>query len=176
MKTKASISSALGIIILAALTVPVCMGQKQAQIDTSKTAVIGPFETTQKGAIGLPEATRTAVIAYLKDDGMFPAVLTTEEAKDVEKESTIGIAATLSEFKAGNRATRVLVGLGSGRASATWDFTVTDGATGDVVWQRTIKEKASFWGNTDTSREQRGVLPEKVAKTLVKQLNKVTAK
>ena len=56
-----------------------------AQPDLSKAAIVRPFETTIKGpaSAALPEATRSAVILYLKDSGIFQNVLTPEDRKSV---------------------------------------------------------------------------------------------
>jgi hypothetical protein len=155
----------------------ICVGQRATnQIDLSKSAVILPFESSVKGAPGLPEATRTAVILFMKDEGMFSAVLTPEEAKDKDRTALVDISAKLVDFAPGNEAARLLVGLGSGRAHAGFDFTAKDSATGNVLWQKHIKETASFWSNSASSVAQRAELPEKVAKSLVKELNEAKAK
>jgi hypothetical protein len=69
-------------------------------------------------------------------------------------------------------ATRALIGLGAGRAHAGFNFVVKESATGKVLWQKTIKETASFWSNSASSAAQRSELPEKVAKTFVEELQK----
>jgi hypothetical protein len=112
------------------------------------------------------------VIAYLKEAGLFASVLTPEEAKSKNKASMIKIKAKLVEFGAGNRAKRVFVGLGSGRAHAVFDFTIMNGATGYAIWSQSIKGVASFWSNTSSSASQRMELPEKVAKAFVSSLKK----
>jgi hypothetical protein len=150
-------------------------GQAKGQIDSTKTAVVLPFDSSVKGSVGLPEATRTAVALYLKDSGIFAGVLTSEEAQDKEKNGLVNIGATLSDFAAGNMATRVIVGLGAGRAHAGFDFVIKD-AGGATIWQKHIKETASFWSNSASSASQRLELPEKIAKTLVKELQKVRAR
>ena len=150
--------------------------QIKNKIDTSKSAVILPFETSVKGAVGLPDATRTAVIQFLKDEGLFSALLTPEEAKDKDKAALVEISAKLVDFAAGNMATRAIVGLGAGRAHAGFDFTVKDAATGTILWQGQIKETASFWSNAASSVSQRAELPEKIAKSLLKELKKAKVK
>ena len=146
----------------------------KSKVDFSKAAVILPFESTVTSAAAseLPESTRTAVIAYLKEAGIFSAVLTPEEAKDKDKATLIEINAKLVDFAAGNMAARVMVGMGSGRAHAGYDFTIKDAATGDVVWEQHIKGVASVWSNNSSSSAQRMELPERVAKSLVSILKK----
>ena len=146
------------------------------QIDLSKTAVILPFKASVKGAFSLPDATRTAVIQCLKDEGVFFAVLTPEEAKDKDPSAFVEISATLGDFGPGNKATRMAVGLGSGRAHAGFDFTVRDSVAGTVLWRKHINETASFWSNSESSVAQRAELPEKVAKSLVKEIKKARAR
>ena len=80
------------------------------------------------------------------------------------------------DFAPGNMAARAIVGLGSGRAHAGFEFIVKDAQTGTALWQKTIKETASFWSNSASSAAQRLELPEKIAKTLVKELKKAQAK
>ena len=147
-----------------------------AGIDLKKTAVLLPFESAVKGAPGFPETTRTTIAAFLKDDGVFSQVLMSEQAGEQDKSSLLEIGASLTEFKAGNMATRMLVGVGSGRASATWVFTIKEAHSGKVVFQKTIKEKASFWSNNSSSSSQRQELPEKIAKALIKELRKGQSK
>ena len=145
-------------------------------IDMSKTVVILPFESSNVKAHGLPDATRTAVIQFLKEEGLFAEVLSPEEAAGRPKDMMIEISATLVDFDPGNMATRVIVGLGSGRAHAGFEFAVQDAESGQAIWKATITEKASFWSNSASSAAQRLELPEKIAKTFVKELKKAQAK
>ena len=142
------------------------------QLDLSKGAVVLAFETSisDPAAAGLPDATRTAVISVLKGADMFPAVGTPEQAKD--KKALVEISAKLVDFAGGNVAKRMIIGLGTGRAHAGFDFVVKDAATGKVLWQKTVKETASFWSNSASSSAQRTELPEKVAKSFMEQLKK----
>ena len=88
----------------------------------------------------------------------------------------VEIDATLVDFAPGNMAARAIVGMGNGRAHAGFEFTVKDSATGNAIWQGRIKETASFWSNAASSVSQRAELPEKVAKSLVKELKKSKAR
>lgn len=130
------------------------LGQAQ-KIDTSKSIVILPFESTVKSAPGFSDAARASVIAYLKDAKTFAGVLTPEEAKD--KSGVLELNATLADFSGGNMATRAIVGLGSGRAHAGFDFVLKEGER--TIWQKRIKETASFWSNSASSSSQRQELP-----------------
>lgn len=165
----------ISFVLSAAMLTALCVGQQaNKKIDTSKAVVILPFESSVKGQVGLPEATRAAVIQFLKDEGLFSAVLTPEEAKD--KSALLEIGANLVDFAPGNKATRMVVGLGTGRAHAGFDFTIKDSLTGNTIWQGHIKETASFWSNDASSVAQRAELPEKIAKSLVKKLKQAEAK
>ena len=146
------------------------------EIDMSKMVVVLPFESDNPKAHGLPDATRTAVIQFLKDEGLFAEVLSPEESASRPKDTMIELGANLVDFDPGNMATRVIIGLGSGRAHAGFEFTVKDAETGNAVWMATITEKASFWSNSASSAAQRLELPEKIAKTLVKELKKAQGK
>lgn len=136
-----------------------------AQADPSKTLVIMPFESSAETKPGFLDQSRTSVAAFLKENKLFADVQTADAAKG----DAMTLSAKLVEFKAGNMATRVMVGMGSGRASAAYDFTLRD-AAGKVVWMKTIKEKASVWSNNASSTAQRLELPEKIAGALVKEL------
>jgi hypothetical protein len=171
-----NVRTTIGIIFVAMLAGGACVGQTKNALDLSKTAVILPFESEVKKASGLPDATRTAIIQFLKDESMFAAVLTPDEAKEKDKTTLIEFSAKLIDFASGNMATRIVVGLGAGRAHAGFDFTAKDAATGNVLWEKTIKEKASFWSNSASSVAQRMELPEKIAKTFVKEINKAKAR
>lgn len=141
-------------------------------VDLSMAAVIKPFESSiaNSDAAGLPDITRTAVIQILKSKRMFSALLSPEDAAG--KRTLVEISAELVDFAAGNLATRLVIGLGTGRAHAGFAFTVKDSATGKVLWKKTINETASFWSNSASSSSQRSELPEKVAKTFAEELKK----
>ena len=145
---------------------------KGTTADLSHAAIILPFDSSVNGAeaAGLPDATRTAVIQVLENSRMFSAVVTPEEA--LGRTARTEITATLVDFAPGNVATRIIVGLGTGRAHAGFNFSVKDTATGKVVWKKTVKETASFWSNSASSSAQRQELPEKVAKAFVEELKK----
>lgn len=143
-----------------------------ALADLSRAALVLPFGSSVAGAdaAGLPDATRTAVVHIMKDNRMFTALLNPEEA--VGKKTLVEISAELVDFAPGNIAARIVVGLGTGRAHAGFNFVVKDSATGKVLWKKTIKETASFWSNSASSSAQRLELPEKVAKSFVEELQK----
>jgi hypothetical protein len=157
--------------VISAMVKP-ATGNTSTPADLSRAALILPFESAVKGAdaAGLPDATRTAVIQILKGNRMFSALLSPEEAAG--KKTLVEISAELVDFAPGKLATRVVIGLGTGRAHAGFNFIVKDSATGKVVWQKTIKEAASFWSNSASSSAQRSELPEKVAKSFVEELQK----
>jgi len=164
----------LGTACIALLLAGVCSAQQSKKgVDLSKTAVVLPFESAVQGAPGLPEATRAAVIQTLKESGTFAAVLTPEEAKDKDKATLIEISARLVDFAAGNEAKRLMLGFGSGRAHAGFEFTLKDPVSGETVWQKTIKQTASYAFNFNaftSSSGERAELPKKVAKKLVQEL------
>jgi hypothetical protein len=58
----------------------------------------------------------------------------------------VEISAELVDFAAGNAASRIMIGLGTGRAHG-FAFTVTESATGKILLNKTIKETTSFWSN-----------------------------
>ena len=161
-------------LVLTLLLGAVCLAQHSKKgVDLSKTAVVLPFEGTIKGATGLPEATRASIIQQMKDETVFAAVLTPEEAKDKDKATLVEITGRLVDFAPGNAASRLLVGFGSGRAHAGFEFTVKDSSTGNILWKKTIKQTASFWFNSTTSSAaERAELPDGLAKKLIQELKK----
>jgi hypothetical protein len=142
-------------------------------LDLSRSALILPFGSSvnDPDAAGLPDITRALTIQILKYNRTFSALLTPEEATG--KSTTVEISAELVDFAPGNMAARfALGGLGAGRAHAGFNFTVKECATGKVLWQKTIKETASYFSSSASSSAQRAELPEKIAKTFVEELQK----
>lgn len=170
-------------LIVLGLCVVIAAGSKgraaeprRGALNGSQKLVVLPFESSDKKARGLPEATRTAVIEFFKDEQVFAGVLTPEEAKDADQAGLLELHATLVDFEPGNMATRVIIGLGTGRAHAGFQFTIKEAGSGAVLWEKTIKEKASFWSNSASSVAQRLELPEKIAKKLLNEVSKAKAK
>jgi hypothetical protein len=170
MRLKMSLATIAATALAAASP---CFGQANGTIDLSKTAVIMPFENKVEDSrsAGLPQATQTAVLEALKIEKMFARVMTPEEAGGTQENTRLEISGTLVSFDAGSTAKRLLVGFGSGRAHATFDISIKDTTSGNVVWQRTIKKNASLWTGGSSST-QRLVLPQSFADELIKQLRK----
>jgi uncharacterized protein DUF4410 len=165
--------SRLALLHLASLflLVAICIDANANSVDPSKPVVVKQFTASVKGAAGLPEAVRGAVIQTLKDDGTFKSVLKEEEAKDAP--ANYVLEGQLVDFDPGNAAKRLVIGLGSGRSHATFDFVVKEVSTGQVVWQKQIKQTASFWFNgTTSSAAERAELPDGLAKKLMEELKK----
>jgi uncharacterized protein DUF4410 len=148
-------------------------------LDDYTNVVVERFESSVKGAIGLPDAVRGACVQAIKEDVVFSEVVTTEEDKSKNgenapvKTAVLRLSGHLVDFDPGNAAKRMMVGFGTGRAHASFDFTLRDPATGRVVWQKRVKQTASFWFNgTTSSAAERGELPEGLAKKLVGELKK----
>jgi len=148
-------------------------------LDSYRGLVVEAFDSSVKGAIGLPKAVRDACLQAIKEEGLFTEVASAEEekAKTAEqqpaKEGVLRLSGQLVDFEPGNAAKRLMVGFGSGRAHAAFDFALRDPATGQIVWQKKLKQTASFWFNgTTSSAAERGELPEGLAKKLVEELKK----
>lgn len=98
-------------------------------------------------------------------------MLAPEEAANRDKATWIEINARGVDFAADKAAKRLMIGSGTGRAHAGFEFTLRDATTGEVVWQKTIKQTASYWFNEFTSSSgERAELPEKAAKKFVEEL------
>jgi hypothetical protein len=152
-------------------------------LDQYHALVIEPFESAEKAVGNLPDAVRSAAIHAIKEEGLFTSTLTSEEAKAkeneawTEKKGVLTLYGRLVDFDPGNAAKRMMVGLGTGRAHANFEFVLKNAASGEVVWQKTIKQTASFWFNgTTSSAAERAELPEELAKKLVKELSKLQNK
>ena len=78
------------------------------------------------------------------------------------------LAVAVSGQVAGRR--EAVVGLGAGRASARFEFTMTDTRKGQVIWRKTIQATAAFFGSSGSSHGQRQELPERIAERLLKEL------
>jgi len=158
-------------VVVAAMLKSRTISNASPTIDLSRVALIRPFDSSvsDADAAGLPDATRIAVIQIMQNNRMFSAFLSPEEAAG--KKILVEISADLVDFAPGNMAKRLVVGLGTGRAHAGFNFTVKDSA-GNVLLKRTIKETASFWSNSASSSAQRSELPQKVAKSFVEELQK----
>jgi hypothetical protein len=170
-------------VMLAWMLGSACPAQAQKKsLAPYKTVVVQPFQTSisSSDASGLPEATRTAVIQALKDAGFFAEILTPDEAStklNPDKTSWLQLEARLVDFAPGNAAKRIMLGFGSGRAHARFEFTFKDAASGEVLWQDSVKQTAKYWGNAvSSSSGERSELPQGVAKKLMEQLNKARAK
>ena len=150
-------------------------------LQTYNSVVVQPFETAVEGTFGLPDATRSAVIQAVKEGNVFPQVLTPEQSKAGEgseqKVPSLKLEGRLVDFAGGNAAKRLMVGFGSGRAHATFLFQLKDEASGEIVWEKRLKQTASFWFNSTTSSAaERAELPEGLAKQLSKELKKQMGK
>ena len=158
-------------IVFTSVLMGICIAQSRKSAEKAQTVVVLPFESAVKGASTLSDATRSAVIQMLKEEKLFEAVLTPEEAKDKDKANIVELGARLVDFEPGNAAKRLLVGLGTGRAHAGFEFSMKD-STGQV-WKKTVKSTASFWFNGYTSSAtERAELPDGVAKKLIDELKK----
>ena len=147
---------ALKISMVALLFASVCIAQGGRKgADQTQSIVILPFESSVEGASGLPEATRTAIIQMIKDEALFAAVLTPEEAKDKDKATMLELSARLVDFEPGNAAKRVLVGFGGGRAHAGFEFAIKD-SKGEV-WKRPLNQPPPS-GLTARPRRRQSVL------------------
>lgn len=140
-------------------------------VDISKSIMVKQFTASVKGAAGLPEAVRSAIVQTMTDDGTFKSVVKEEEAKDAPADYVL--EGVLVNFEAGNAAKRLMVGFGSGRSHAVFEFSIKESSTGNVVWKKSIKQTASFWFNgTTSSAAERAELPDGLAKKLVEELKK----
>ena len=165
------------LVLLLAWTCQAHAGKKT--LDNYKSVVVEVFDASVKGALGLPDAVRGACLQAIKEEGLFTDVSTAEDEKtktgeqDPPKLGLLRLTGQLVDFDPGNAAKRLMVGFGSGRAHAEFEFALRDPATGQIVWQKKLKQTASFWFNgTTSSAAERGELPEGLAKKLVQELKK----
>lgn len=119
---------------------------------------------------GFLDATRATVVSFLREHKQGRAAFDTVLTERPAGFDGLELGGRLVAFKPGNAAVRAVVGLGSGRASARFEFVLTDMASGKVVWRGTVKAVAAFFGSSGSSHGQRQELPERVAERLVRQL------
>lgn len=152
-------------ILLALLAVAV-----SGQVAQRREAVVAPFTAEVQVTPGFLDAMRTTVVAFLREHrrgkGQFDSVLTERTAGF----DGVEIDARLVKFKPGNAAVRAVVGLGAGRASARFEFTMTETKSGRVIWRKTIQATAAYFGSSGSSHGQRQELPERIAERLMKEL------
>jgi hypothetical protein len=153
------------VILLALLGVAL-----SGQAAPRREAVVVPFTAEVQVTPGFLDATRTTVVAFLREHrrgkGLFVSVLTERTAGF----DGVEIGARLVKFKPGNAALRATVGMGAGRASARFEFTMTDTRKGVVIWRKTIQATAAYFGSSGSSHGQRQELPERIAERLMKDL------
>lgn len=71
--------------------------------------------------------------------------VTTFNTSATQPQGTWSLTANEVDFSGGSTAERAIIGWGSGRASITIEYTLTD-PSGKAVWTQKIKTKPSFWG------------------------------
>jgi hypothetical protein len=156
----------IGVMVLVIINDSAMAGEIKKKIDFSKAAVVMPFESSLMVASSvIPETTQKYVIRFLKEEALFSAVLTPEEAKNRDKSALIEITGRLDDFSTG-RTTRALLFPAYRPAYAEFDITLKDSATGTVLWERCISAEASSL----SSRSSLSVPPEKVAEKFIKEL------
>jgi hypothetical protein len=169
MKSLVKVGMLAGALLMGIHTVAAPLVAAQGYKD--KNVVVLPFESAVEVKPGFLDAARASVVAYLKDGKVFASVTAVDKAE--AKANALEFAAKLLDFNAGSMATRVMVGLGTGRASAKFEFTLKESESGKIVWKKAIQEKANYWSNSASSAAQRQELPDKIAETLLKELKKL---
>jgi hypothetical protein len=145
-------------------------GETKKKIDFTKAAVVMPFESSLAAVSSvIPGTTRIDVIDFLKTAALFSEVLTPEEAKDRDKATLIEITGTLIDYSSG-RTTQGLFGSGYSPASAVFDITIRDSATGTLLWERRIHAASIFPSSFPSSKSRILAPPANVADYLVKEM------
>jgi hypothetical protein len=101
------------------------------------TGVVWPYDMNQLKA--------QTVTELVTKDGQYFAVL-----PDPPKEANgalYKLQGEILEWHAGNRAKRMLVGVGSGRETAKIHYWLTDASSGKRVFDHTDTIRQAFWGN-----------------------------
>jgi len=97
-----------------------------------------------------PKQMQLQTITELKiKDGEFFEVVT-EAPKDTNGKVLV-LDGEILEWHAGNRAKRLMVGMGSGRETAKIHYWLTDQASGKKVFEHTDTIRQAFWGNAYAS-------------------------
>lgn len=114
-----------------------------AQTEDKALLVVRPF--TVPSGVQWPYDTKQfqmATVAELKAKCGTRAEVVTESA---ENRKVLTLEGEILSWKAGNRATRLMVGLGSGRETAKIHFYLND-ASGKKVFEHTDTIRQSVWG------------------------------
>lgn len=133
------------LILLALVTVGlVLVPQASAQTEEKITIVVNQFTIAQ--GVQWPydlKQLQMATVAELKAKCSDRAVVVTEMPLNTEK--VLALDGQILSWKAGNRAARLMVGLGAGRESAKIDYYLTD-SSGKKVFNHTDTIRQSVWG------------------------------
>lgn len=133
------------LILLALVTAGlVLVPQASAQTEEKITIVVNQFTIAQ--GVQWPydlKQLQMATVAELKAKCSDRAVVVTEMPLNTEK--VLALDGQILSWKAGNRAARLMVGLGAGRESAKIDYYLTD-SSGKKVFNHTDTIRQSVWG------------------------------
>lgn len=137
------LSLLLGLLALATIG---CLfaGQAFAQTEEKTTLVVREFSVAN--GVQWPYSTKQlqmATVAELIAKCGARAQVVTETPENAAK--VLVLEGTILSWKAGNRATRLMVGLGAGRESAKIHFYLND-ASGKKVFEHTDTIRQSVWG------------------------------
>ena len=91
---------------------------------------------------------QTVTELKIKDGQSFDVV--TEAPKEAAGK-VFTLDGEILEWHAGNKATRMMVGMGSGRETAKIHYWLTDAASGKKVFEHTDTIRQAFWGNAYAS-------------------------
>jgi hypothetical protein len=88
------------------------------------------------------------LVAQFQETGKFKQVSREGESQGAADVSAIRLTGVVTEFKAGNRATRYVIGFGTGKTKVVADFKFIDKATGEVLYQGSVDGKViiGFFG------------------------------
>jgi hypothetical protein len=132
---------------LAFLVIAFALAAISANAQGKTSLVVGTF--TLANGVNWPYDVKqmqlqTITELKIKDSQYFDVVA---EAPKEASGKVLTLDGEVLEWRPGNRAKRMMVGMGSGRETAKIHYWLTDAATGKKVFEHTDTIRQAFWGN-----------------------------
>jgi hypothetical protein len=173
-KATAAFTGLMLVLALSAASVPVAAQDKPAQDKPTqdkpapdKPALVVNTFTTASGLSWPYDATQLqlqTIVELKRKDGQYFNVA---DKSDDKATATYTLSGEILEWHPGNRATRMFVGMGSGRETAKIHYWLTN-QSGKKVFEHTDTIRQAFWGNAYANSVGQLAQPfaDKIAKRL----------
>lgn len=146
MKTVLSFAFLVALFIAS----PVAAQDKKATIQKNKYQQIEVTRFEVKSGIVFPAEYQVSMtedlVAQLQETKKFKQVLRLGEASSDANAPAIKLVGQITEYKAGNRAMRYMIGFGAGKTKVVAHIKFVDRATGDVLFEKDVDGKVILGG------------------------------